>query len=174
MVFTSRMLNVCVLVQVTRVDAYNLTTSLPPRLRKVWFAAAAAAALLSTLSSCCQDMSVLCARRRAVVSLTWRFYRVCSSFDQQLCCCCCCYSCRACRWLQAYAQQFTPRVGRLVVHHPSHHHQGTGSWKGLTVIKVILGLQTAQPIQETSTFWTSWCSACLNNTVCKCPVCSEQ
>lgn len=38
--------------------------------------------------------------------------------------------------LQAYAQQFTPRVGRLVVHHPSHHHQGTGSWKGLTVLKV--------------------------------------
>jgi hypothetical protein len=58
-------------MQVTRVDAYNLTTSLPPRLRK------------------------------------------------------------------AYAQQFTPRVGRLVVHHPSHHHgSGTGSWKGLTELKV--------------------------------------
>jgi hypothetical protein len=39
--------------------------------------------------------------------------------------------------MQAYAQQFTPRVGRLVVHHPSHNHShGPGSWKGLTVLKV--------------------------------------
>jgi hypothetical protein len=46
---------------------------------------------------------------------------------------------------QAYAQQFTPRVGRLVVHHPSHQHShGPGSWKGLTVLKV--GVLTQQQV----------------------------
>lgn len=51
--------------------------------------------------------------------------------------------------MQAYAQQFTPRVGRLVVHFPHHHaprHDmmggagvgaaggGSGSWKGSSVV----------------------------------------
>lgn len=49
---------------------------------------------------------------------------------------------------QAYAQQFTPRVGRLVVHHPSHNHTTLGSWKGLTVLKVCVLWLCAQGALE--------------------------